>query len=69
MSAPSAGVAERLRPDELGLLALRVVAVVAVIVGVPHFPNAAAQRFVEIAHAPGCRGATARWSTPSATGS
>lgn len=53
MSAPSAGVAERLRPDELGLLALRVVAVVAVIVGVPHFPNAAAHRFVEIAHAPG----------------
>ena len=53
MSAPSAGVAQRLRPDELGLLALRVVAVVAVLIGIPHFPNAAAQRFVEIAHTPG----------------
>jgi hypothetical protein len=54
MSAPrGARVTERLRPDELGLLALRVVALVAVVVGVPHVPNAAAQRFVEIAHAPG----------------
>ncbi len=54
MSAPRrARVTERLRPDELGLLALRVIAVLAVIVGVPHVPNAAAQRFVEIAHAPG----------------
>ncbi|MEP6758355.1 MAG: glycosyltransferase 87 family protein, partial [Actinomycetota bacterium] len=54
MSAPErTGVTERLRPDELGLLALRVLALVAVIVGVPHVPNAAAQRFVEIAHAPG----------------
>ncbi len=54
MSAPrGAGVTERLRPDELGLLALRVLALVAVVVGVPHVPNAAAQRFVEIAHAPG----------------
>ena len=54
MSAPrGARVTERLRPDELGLLALRVLALVAVVVGVPHVPNAAAQRFVEIAHAPG----------------
>lgn len=57
MSAPErAGVTARivrLRPDELGLLALRVLALVAVIAGVPHVPNAAAQRFVEIAHAPG----------------
>ena len=54
MSAPErAGVTERLRPDELGLLALRLLALVAVIAGVPHVPNAAVQRFVEIAHAPG----------------
>ena len=51
MSAPErAGV---LRLDELGLLALRVLAVLAVIAGIPHVPNAAAARFVEIAHAPG----------------
>ena len=58
MSAPeragtSARTDARLRPDELGLLAIRVLAVFAVVVGVPHWPNATAQRFVEIAHAPG----------------
>ena len=52
-----AGVIERLsgsaRPAELGLIALRVVAVVVVIVGVPHWPDPTAHRFSEIAHAPG----------------
>src|SRR3954453_11090096 len=41
------------RPAELGLVALRVVAVGVVIVGVPHYPDSAAHRFVQIAHAPG----------------
>src|SRR5437868_1030279 len=36
------------RPAELGLVALRVVTV-----GVPHYPDSAAHRFVQIAHAPG----------------
>jgi len=36
-----------------GLVAVRVLALLAVIVGVPHWPDAAAGRFVEIAHAPG----------------
>ena len=58
MSAPErAGIVERLtgsaRPAELGLIALRVVVVGSVIVGVPHWPDSAAHRFFEIAHAPG----------------
>jgi Glycosyltransferase family 87 len=36
-----------------GLLALRLVAAVVVVTGVPHWPDAAAARFVEIAHTPG----------------
>jgi len=48
-----AGVIERLsgsaRPAELGLIALRVVAVVVVIVGVPHWPDPTAHRFSESA--------------------
>ena len=58
MSAPDrVGIVERLsasaRPAELWLIALRVVAVIVVIVGVPHWPDSAAHRFFEIAHAPG----------------
>jgi hypothetical protein len=58
MSAPEhAGIVERLtgsaRPAELGLIALRVVVAGSVIVGVPHWPDSAAHRFFEIAHAPG----------------
>jgi len=41
------------RPAEIGLVALRVVAVLVVIVGIPHYPDSAAHRFVQIAHAPG----------------
>jgi len=41
------------RPAEIGLVALRVAAVLVVIVGVPHYPDSAAHRFVQIAHAPG----------------
>lgn len=36
-----------------GLLAVRVLAVSIVVVGVPHWPDASAHRFVAIAHAPG----------------
>ena len=58
MSAPErAGVFRRLtasaRPAEIALVALRVVAVAVVIIGVPHYPDSAAHRFVQIAHAPG----------------
>ncbi len=58
MSAPErAGTIRRLtasaRPAEIGLVALRVVAVASVVVGVPHYPDSAAHRFVQIAHAPG----------------
>jgi Glycosyltransferase family 87 len=62
MSAPERAVVNetrdadalaRPRLDEIGLVALRVVAVITVIVGVPHFPDAAAERFVQIAHAAG----------------
>jgi Glycosyltransferase family 87 len=58
MSAPErAGAIQRLtasaRPAEIGLVALRVVAVASVVVGVPHYPDSAAHRFVQIAHAPG----------------
>src|SRR4051794_29988136 len=41
------------RPAEIGLVALRVVAVVTVLVGVPHYPDSAAHRFYDIAHHPG----------------
>ncbi len=41
------------RPAETGLVALRVVAALVVIVGIPHYPDSAAHRFVQIAHAPG----------------
>src|SRR6478735_2106856 len=58
MSAPErAGVFRRLtasaRPAEFALVALRVVAVALVIFGVPHYPDSAAHRFFQIAHAPG----------------
>ena len=58
MSAPErAGVFRRLtasaRPAEIALVALRVVAVAVVIIGVPHYPDSAAHRFLQIAHAPG----------------
>jgi len=58
MSAPErAGTIRRLtasaRPAEIALLALRVVVVLSVIVGVPHWPDSAAHRFFLIAHAPG----------------
>ena len=41
------------RPAEVGLVALRLVVVVTVVIGVPHYPDAAAQRFSDIAHQPG----------------
>ena len=58
MSAPErAGGTRRLtasaRPAEIALVALRVVAVAVVIIGVPHYPDSAAHRFFQIAHAPG----------------
>jgi hypothetical protein len=37
----------------MGLVALRVVAALVVIVGVPHYPDSAAHRFYDIAHHPG----------------
>jgi glycosyl transferase family 87 len=43
----------RSRLAELALIALRVVVLVSVVVGVPHWPDSAAHRFFEIAHAPG----------------
>jgi hypothetical protein len=58
MSAPERaggirGLAGSWHPAEIGLISLRVVAVVVVIVGIPHYPDSAAHRFVEIAHASG----------------
>src|SRR6188768_690095 len=58
MSAPErAGglraLAASWRPAEIGLVALRVVALVTVVVGVPHYPDSAAHRFYDIAHHPG----------------
>src|SRR4051794_35869969 len=58
MSAPErAGgiraIAASWRPDEIGLVALRVVVVVTVVVGVPHYPDSGAHRFYEISHHPG----------------
>jgi glycosyl transferase family 87 len=57
MSAPErAGlraVAATWRPAEVGLVGLRVVAVLVVIAGVPHYPDSAAHRFYDIAHHPG----------------
>jgi hypothetical protein len=41
------------RSAEPGLIALRVIVLVTVVVGVPHWPDSAAHRFYEIAHAPG----------------
>src|ERR1051325_6900777 len=57
MSAPErAGLralAASWRPAEIGLVALRVVVLVTVIVGVPHYPDSAAHRFYDITHHPG----------------
>jgi len=58
MSAPEraggiGALAASWRPAEIGLVALRVVVVATVIVGVPHYPDSAAQRFSEIAHRAG----------------
>jgi hypothetical protein len=58
MSAPERagairGLTASARPAEIGLVALRVLAVATVVVGVPHYPDSAAHRFVQIAHAPG----------------
>lgn len=58
MSAPErAGgiraLAASWRPAEIGLVALRIVVVVTVIVGIPHYPDSAAHRFYDIAHHPG----------------
>ncbi|MDP9185344.1 MAG: DUF2029 domain-containing protein, partial [Actinomycetota bacterium] len=41
------------RPAEIALILLRVIVVISVVVGVPHWPDSAAHRFFEIAHAPG----------------
>src|SRR5215471_8619360 len=58
MSAPERArgiraLAASWRPAEIGLVALRVVVVVTVIVGTPHYPDSAAHRFYDIAHHPG----------------
>jgi len=58
MSAPErAGgiraLAASWRPAEIGLIALRIVVLVTVVVGVPHYPDSAAHRFYNIAHLPG----------------
>src|SRR4051794_32868859 len=58
MSAPERArgiraIAAPWRPDEIGLVALRVVVVVTVVVGVPHYPDSGAHRFYAIAHHPG----------------
>jgi hypothetical protein len=53
MSAPERAATEHSRWSERGLVALRVVALITVVIGVPHWPDSAAHRFYEIAHAPG----------------
>lgn len=54
MSAPErAGVADRSDWTTRGLIAARVLALGVVVAGVPHWPDSAAHRFTEIAHAPG----------------
>jgi len=58
MSAPERArgiraLAARWRPAEVGLVALRIIVLVTVIVGVPHYPDSSAHRFYEIVHRPG----------------
>jgi hypothetical protein len=50
---PSATPDRRTRTVEIALLSLRLAVLATVVVGVPHWPDAAAHRFWEIAHAPG----------------
>ena len=55
MSSAPEGAEVSDRPDwtTRGLLALRVLALLVVVVGVPHWPDSAAHRYTEIAHLPG----------------